>query len=78
MGFRASTAKMAKKYSKVKGFVKNLEDGRVEAVFNGPDQEVLDLVSWCKKGPFTAKVTHLEVIEEPVNSQYTEFEVITK
>ena len=75
VGFRASTARMARQYPKVKGFVRNLEDGRVEAVFSGPDADVLALVSWCRKGPILAKVTELEVIEEEPTVGFLDFDV---
>lgn len=74
VGFRASTVKAAKKYPALRGFVRNLPDGRVEAVFAGADEEVLNLVSWCKKGPLLAKVTELEVIEESVDPSLGVFE----
>jgi acylphosphatase len=46
------------------GFVRNLPDGRVEAVFEGPDQEVDRLVAWCREGPSWARVDHVEITEE--------------
>ena len=48
----------------VRGFVRNLEDGRVEAVLLGPPEKILELTAWCKHGPVHAKVTSLEVKEE--------------
>ena len=48
------------------GFVRNLPDGRVEAVFEGPDEAVDQMVAWCHHGPRHARVTTVEVeIEEP-------------
>jgi acylphosphatase len=64
VGFRASTAREALKHDGVRGWVRNLPDGRVEAVFGGEEGQVLALVAWCKHGPSTAAVTALEVIEE--------------
>ena len=64
VGFRAATARVAAQFPQVGGLVRNLADGRVEALFAGPEADVLALVSWCKQGPATAKVTHLEVREE--------------
>jgi acylphosphatase len=66
VGFRFSTAEEAGRYPGLKGFVRNLEDGRVEAVFSGQEKDVLAMVAWCKHGPPSAKVTQLQVIEEPV------------
>lgn len=47
------------------GWARNLDDGRVEAVFEGPADDVLTLVNWCMTGPPLAAVTDIEVIEEP-------------
>jgi acylphosphatase len=47
------------------GWVRNTEDGRVEAVFEGPADDVLTLVNWCMTGPPRAEVTDIEILEEP-------------
>ena len=48
------------------GWVRNLPDGRVEAVFEGPQEAVEELVEWCRRGPRGAEVTEIEVdTEEP-------------
>ena len=48
------------------GFVRNLPDGRVEAVFEGPDEAVDQMVAWCRHGPRYARVTRVDVeAEEP-------------
>jgi acylphosphatase len=62
--FRASCAAQARARG-LSGSVRNLPDGRVEAVFEGPAAEVDALVSWCRRGPSGARVDRLEVIEEP-------------
>lgn len=50
------------------GWVRNLPDGRVEAVFEGPEDVVEGMVRWCREGPGGARVTEVEVItEEPEN-----------
>ena len=46
------------------GWVRNLPDGRVEAVFEGPEPDVEAMVEWCRKGPRGASVTDVEAIEE--------------
>lgn len=51
----------------VVGWIRNLSDGRVEGVFEGDDQSVEQLVTWCQSGPPRAEVTSLEVrTEEPL------------
>ena len=50
----------------VAGWVRNLPDGRVEAVFEGPPDSVDRLVTWARRGPSAAQVTGLTVTDEPV------------
>jgi acylphosphatase len=49
----------------VAGWVRNLPDGRVEAVFEGPDEEVRRLVDWVHNGPRWAVVDDVAVQSEP-------------
>jgi acylphosphatase len=49
----------------VAGWVRNLADGRVEAVFEGTPAAVMQMVEWCRTGPPRAVVTDVQVIEEP-------------
>lgn len=48
----------------VGGWVSNLPDGSVEAVFEGPETSVRAMVEWCGSGPPRASVTHVEVTAE--------------
>jgi len=50
--------------SGVAGWVRNVPDGRVEAVFEGDPQAVDALVEWCRSGPRSATVTAVEVGDE--------------
>jgi acylphosphatase len=50
----------------VGGWVRNLDDGRVEAVFEGTRDAVDGMVAWAAEGPPAARVTGVEVLwEEP-------------
>jgi acylphosphatase len=62
--FRDSTEKEASSQG-VAGWVRNRDDGAVEAVFEGAADAVQRLVAWARHGPPTATVTHVEVTEEP-------------
>ena len=49
----------------VRGWVRNLPDGRVEAVFEGPAEDVSRLVEWSRHGPRDAVVEDVRVQQEP-------------
>ena len=61
--FRDSCAREAAARG-VSGWVRNLADRRVEAVFEGPPDAVEAMVAWCREGPPRARVTHVEVHDE--------------
>jgi len=46
------------------GWVRNLPDGTVEALLQGPEERVQDMIRWCYQGPPGARVTRIEVSEE--------------
>jgi acylphosphatase len=51
----------------VTGWIRNLSDGRVEAVLEGPPAAVEAVVEWCRAGPSRARVDRVDVeMEEPV------------
>ncbi len=58
--YRANTRENARERG-VDGWVKNLEDGRVEAVFEGPEDAVEEMVEWCHTGSPAADVEDVEV-----------------
>jgi acylphosphatase len=54
----------------VAGSVRNLADGRVEIVLEGPPAAVDEVVAWCRRGPRRAHVDGIEVVDEtPVGEQ---------
>jgi acylphosphatase len=63
IGFRAACAREARAAG-VAGMVRNLDDGRVEAVFEGPPDSVDALVAWCEDGPSSADVRRVRVHDE--------------
>ena len=72
--FRHHTKKKAEALD-VFGWVRNLEDGRVEAVIEGEKEKVENLIQWAKKGPFLAKVNNLQTEWQPYQSEFKNFEI---
>ena len=72
--FRQKTKQQADTLG-VMGWVRNLDDGRVEAVFEGEEEDVKALVDFCKKGPRSAIVTGCAVYWEPFSGEFDDFEV---
>ncbi len=63
--YRASTREAATDRG-VDGWVRNLDDGRVEAVFEGPEAAVEGVIEWCHTGSPMASVDDVDVTyEEP-------------
>jgi len=62
--FRAACQRMAWQRG-VNGWVRNLDDGRVEAVFEGAPGDVQQLVDWSRRGPRLAVVSDITVQAEP-------------
>jgi acylphosphatase len=66
VGFRLATAHEARRRN-LHGWVRNLDSGGVEAVFEGPRPSVERMVQWCEQGPPGAYVRKLQVTwDEPV------------
>lgn len=57
------------------GFVKNIDDGSVEAVFEGDNSDVDELVENCKEGPRGAKIDDVEVVDEEYEGDFEDFEI---
>ena len=62
--FRDTCRRLAQK-NDVSGWVRNLPDGRVEAVFEGSPQNVACLVDWSRHGPRLAQVENIGIHPEP-------------
>lgn len=64
--FRAFIKENAERYD-VKGFTRNLEDGRIEVFLEGDSENVNKMIELCKKGPRHAKIKNVEL--KPENFQ---------
>jgi acylphosphatase len=74
VGYRFSTLSEARQRD-LNGWVKNLPDGRVEAVFEGILTNVEEMIQWCHHGPSAAKPENVIVEYEQVE-QLQGFEII--
>jgi acylphosphatase len=72
--FRDSTREKAEELG-LAGWVRNLPDGQVEAVFEGPSQEVREMVRWCEEGPRHASVENVDTDFEGAGGDLEGFEV---
>ena len=72
--FRQSTRVIAIK-NNVNGWVRNLDDGRVEIIAEGEIQNIDALVDWCKTGPANSRVDEFELSEENPTGEFENFEV---
>ena len=70
LGFRQAIAEKANEQG-VTGWVRNLRDGRVEAVLEGPRDEVYRVVGLCRAGPKGARVSGVQVDREPPRDEKT-------
>ena len=72
--FRDSTRRKAEELG-LAGWVKNLPDGKVEAVFEGPSQSVREMIRWCEEGPRHASVENVDTDFENTGGDLEGFEV---
>ncbi|OYT40574.1 MAG: acylphosphatase [Candidatus Altiarchaeales archaeon ex4484_43] len=72
--FRSNTRNMAEKLG-LTGWVRNLPDGRVEAVFEGEESSVKEVIDWCHRGPSYASVSDVEVKFRRATGEFDRFEI---
>ncbi len=73
--FRAATRDEARAWG-LAGWVRNLPDGRVEALFEGERRALEKMLAWCRQGPPYAYVDHLEVEWLPYLGDLADFYVV--
>jgi len=59
----------------VHGFVRNLEDGRVEIFAEGDNNDVEKMIELCKKGPKHSQIENVEIKEEKIQD-FREFKIL--
>ena len=72
--FRANTKKEAN-HLKLTGWVRNLEDGRVEFVAEGEENDLARLIKWAKEGPSLAKVDDLQIEWKEHEGEFNSFKI---
>ncbi len=73
--FRANTRDLALLLG-INGFVRNLPDGRVEAVFEGDKEKIEKMIEFCKEGPPGAIVEKIDVNWEEYKGEFKDFKII--
>ena len=74
VNFRASTQRRVEPLG-IQGYVRNLPDGRVEAVFEGEESSVQEAIDWCQAGPPAAHVDHVEVDWQAPTGEFHGFSI---
>ncbi len=72
--FRLETQKAANQFG-VRGYVKNLPNGSVEAVFQGKRNQIDKILTWCHHGPDASRVDHVQQEAFVQTSTFESFEV---
>jgi acylphosphatase len=75
--FRHNTFKKAVELG-LTGRVKNLSDGKVEAIFEGAPFQVHEMIEWCRTGPPLANITAVEEIHEEPTGEFDSFNISYK
>lgn len=75
VGFRQFIKSSAIKLN-IKGWVKNLPDRSVEAMFTGSTDNLKKMIEKCRKGPFLAEVKDIK-IEDLEDQEFEDFKIIT-
>lgn len=70
--FRQNAMQTAKKYNTT-GWVRNLDDGRVEVLIEGDEQNVRKIVEWCHQGPAASKIDTVDVRYETYTGEFSDF-----
>ena len=72
--FRHNTARMAAVLD-VRGWVRNLGDGRVEIVCEGDDEALEEMLDWSRHGPTGASVEGIEIEWEEYTGEFNGFRI---
>ncbi|PIY95140.1 MAG: acylphosphatase [Candidatus Levybacteria bacterium CG_4_10_14_0_8_um_filter_35_23] len=71
VGYRQFTKKTSLGLD-LKGWVKNIDEGRVEVLFSGSKESIKRAIKACRKGPFLARVKNIDIEWEDKNMDFTQ------
>jgi len=74
VGFRHFTKLNAEEVG-VHGWVKNLPDGRVEVIFEGPEDHIDEIVARCEDGPGASRVDEVDFEWEKPTGEFSDFRI---
>ena len=77
VGFRQFVKSNAQSLN-INGWVKNISNGNVEAVFQGSEENIEHLIGICKKGPFLSEVENIEVEKLSDSKTFDKFEIVSQ
>jgi len=72
--FRSNTKRVAESLG-LSGYAKNMGDGTVEVVAEGPEDKLKELIDFCKKGPEAAEVSKIDVKFDKASNDLDGFEI---
>jgi acylphosphatase len=75
VNFRYHASERARNLN-LRGWVKNLADGSVQAVVEGDEADVQQMIAWCRRGPEVAQVDRVDVTIEEARGEFTSFEIV--
>jgi acylphosphatase len=73
--YRQNTAQKAQELG-IRGWVRNLSDGRVESVMEGDQVNIDKILDWCKQGPADANVSGVQVVNEEYKDEFITFDIV--
>ena len=73
--FRQALKVIAKK-NNVLGWVRNLKDGRVEAILEGDNKSTNSVIEWARIGPANSRVDDIEMSNEEFKNEFSTFDVL--
>ena len=74
--FFRQSLKIKAKQNEIFGWVKNLKDGRVEAILEGDEEKINRIIEWAHGGPANARVEDVEIQNEKFIEEFSKFDVL--